>query len=84
MDMGTFVLTIVDGREHLQLTDQDVWTSTIQGGMTIVMSVIMTQQVYETNPTRYQCPFCDCWNGLQGNTGKPSIDWLVFHESVQL
>ena len=84
MDMGAFVLTIDDGREHLQLTNQEEWTSTIQGGMTIVMSIVMTQEVYEVNRTRYQCPFCDCWNRLKGHNGKSLIDWWVFHESVRL
>jgi len=83
MDVGAFVLTIDDDREHLQLTDQEAWTSTIRGGMTIVMSIIMSQEVRETTPTKYQCPFCDCWNKLLGN-GKSSIDWWVFHGSVQL
>jgi hypothetical protein len=84
MDIGAFVLTIDDGREHLQLTDQEAWTSTIRGGMTIVMSILMLQEVRETTPTKYQCPFCDCWNKLKGNNGKSSIDWWVFHGSVQL
>ena len=83
MDIGAFVLTIDDGREHVQLTTQEEWTGTIRGGMTIVMSVIMTQQGDERIPTKYQCPFCDCWNRLMGNNGKSSIDWWVFHGSVQ-
>ena len=60
MDIGAFVLTIDDDREHLQLTDQELWANTIQSGMTIVMSVIMTQNVYEENPTKYKCPCCYC------------------------
>ena len=75
MDIGAFILTIDDGREHVQLTNQEGWMSTIQSGMTIVMSVIMTQETYETTPTKYQCPFCDCWNSLKGNNRRLSIDW---------
>jgi hypothetical protein len=83
MDIGAFVLTIDNDREHLQLTDQEGWM-TIRSGMTIVMSIIMSQEVRERTPTKYQCPFCDFWNKLEGNNGKSSIDWWVFHGSVQL
>ena len=75
MDIGAFVLTINDDREHLQLTDQEGWANTIQSGMTIVMSAIMTQKVYEETPTKYKCLFCNCWNSLKGNNGKSMIHW---------
>ena len=39
---------------------------------------------YKTTPTKYQCPFCERWNSLKGNNGKSSINWWVFHWSVQL
>jgi hypothetical protein len=84
MDIGAFVLTIDDGREHLQLTDQEGWTSTIQGGMTIVMSVGIAQEVYERTPTKYTCPFCRCHNRLKENNWKSSIEWWVVHGSIQL
>ena len=67
MDIGAFVLTIDDGREHIQLTDQEGCTSTIRGGMTIVMSIIMRQEADNTTPTKYQCLFGDCWNKLRRN-----------------
>jgi len=67
MNIGAFVLTIDDGREHLPLRDQEGWMSMVRGGTTIVMSIIMSQEVRETTPTRYQCPFCNCWNKLRGN-----------------
>jgi hypothetical protein len=35
MDIGAFVLTIDDGREHLQLANQEGWSRTIRGGMTL-------------------------------------------------
>jgi len=76
MDTDDFVLAIDDGREHLQLTDQGEWTSTIRSGMMIVMSVVMTR-VYETTSAQYQRPICDCWNGLKGNNGQSPIDWLI-------
>jgi len=85
MAIGAFVLTIDDGREHLQLRDQEGWMSTVQCGITIVMSVIMTQGIYELTLMKYQCLFCDCWNRLKvGNNGKSSIDWWVFHGAVKL
>ena len=83
MDIGAFVLTIDDGREHVRLIDQEGWTSTIRDGMTIVMSVIMTQQGEKRTRTKYQCPFCDFWNKLKRNNGELSINWCVCHGSVQ-
>jgi hypothetical protein len=83
MDIGAFVLTIDNGRKHLELTDQE-WTSTIQGGMTIVMSIIMTQNIYEKTPREYRCLFCHCWNKLKGTNGKASIYWWVFHRFLHL
>jgi hypothetical protein len=84
MDIGAFVLTVDDGREHMQLTDQEEWTSTIRGGMIIVMSVIMTQEVYERTLTKYKCPFCHCRNRVKRYNGKWSIDWWAFRGVVQL
>ena len=80
MDIGAYILTIDDGREHLQLTDQEGWASTIQCGMTIVMNIVMSQWF---NRAIYKCPFCECWNSLKGNNGKSSIDWWVFDGSLQ-
>jgi len=62
-------------KEYVQFTDQEGWTSTVQSGMTIVMSVVITQEAKETTATKYQCPFCDCLNSLKVNNGKASIDW---------
>ena len=62
-------------KEYVQFTDQEGWTSTVQSGMTIVMSLVMTQEAKETTATKYQCPFCDCLNSLKVNNGKASIDW---------
>ena len=83
MDIGAFVLTIDDGREHVRLIDQEGWTSTIRDGMTIVMSVIMTQRGDKRTRTKYQCPFCDFWNKLKGNNGESCMNWWVFHRTVQ-
>ncbi|KIM42531.1 hypothetical protein M413DRAFT_444254 [Hebeloma cylindrosporum] len=69
MDISALVLTVDDGREPLQLTDEEGWMNNVQSGMTIVMSVIMLQHTFsrdETIETKYQCPFCDCWNRMNG------------------
>jgi hypothetical protein len=84
MDIGAYVLTIDDGRKHLPLTDEEGWANIIQSGMTIVMSIIMTQKIHERTPRKYMCLFCDCWNTLKGNNGTSSIDWWVFRGSIQL
>ena len=78
MDPDAFLLTINDGREHLQLTNQEGWTSTIRGGMTVVMSIVISQPFQQTKD---QCPFCVCWNSAKGND---EMYWWVFYESVQL
>ena len=83
MDIGAFVLTIDDGREHVELTDQEGWKSIIREGMTIAMSVLMTQRGDKRTPTKYQCPFCDFWNKVKRNNDKSSINWWVFHGAVQ-
>lgn len=78
MDIGAYVLTIEDGREYLELTDQEGWSNIIQCGTTVVMNVIMTQmtqEVYERSVTRCKCPFCNCRDGLKGNDGKSSVTW---------
>jgi len=77
MDLGAFVLAIDNGREYLQLTGQDEWERTIQSGMTIVMSVIMTEEVSDRAPRQYECLFCECLNNLKGDNGQSSIDWWV-------
>ena len=71
MDIDAFVQTIDDGREHLQLTDQEKWTSTIRGGMTIIMSIVVSQLFQQT---KGRCPFCVCWNSMKGNDEMSLMD----------
>ncbi|KAF8954802.1 hypothetical protein BDZ97DRAFT_1765741 [Flammula alnicola] len=71
MDIGAYDLSIDDGKERLQLMNQDTWSSAVQPGTTIVMSVVMVQLAHGK---KYQCPFCDFWNTLQNNFGRSSID----------
>jgi hypothetical protein len=72
MDIGAYDLSIDDGREECQLTNQDEWSSTVQHGTTIVMSVIMAHIV---DSERYNCPFCDSWNELRKDSWRSSIKW---------
>jgi len=74
MDIGAYELSIDDGKERLQLTTQQSWSSIVQHGTTVVMSVIMAQRAYQK---KYKCPCCDCWNILKGNYGQSRIDWWV-------
>lgn len=49
-----------------------------KGGMTITISIKVTQEVDEWTPTRYRCLFRDCWDRLKGNHAKSSprsIGW---------
>lgn len=55
MDIGAYHLSIDNGKEERQLTD-DNWSSAVQYGTAIVMSVVMTHIV---DSERYNCPFCD-------------------------
>jgi len=84
MDIGAFVLAMNNGRKYIQLTNQEGWDTTIQSGMTIVMSVIITQRVHFLEDKKYQCPFCDCWNGLKANNRKSSVDWWGFDRFIQI
>ena len=75
MDISAYVLTTDDGREHRQLTNQPGtlgWSSVIQQGMTIIMSVVIRQPDFLNT---YICPFCNCWNRLKENNGQSSTDW---------
>ncbi|KIM35191.1 hypothetical protein M413DRAFT_14710 [Hebeloma cylindrosporum] len=62
MDCGAYDLTVDDGKaNNLPLTEdlEEEWSSVIQSGTTIVMSVVMVQQTYRR---KYRCPFCEIWN----------------------
>jgi len=75
MDIGAYDLSIDDGKEQLQLTTQQAWSSIVQCGTTIVMSVVMAQRAYQKE---YKCPCCDCWNKLKENYGQSRVDWCAF------
>ena len=72
MNLNAYVLTIDDGRQLLQVTDQEGWSRIVERNMTIVMSIIMTQAAFRK---KYQCPFCDVWNRLKDNDEQSSMDW---------
>ena len=77
-NIGAYVLTIDDGREQRQLTNEEEWSSVVQRGTTIVMSaVMMVQQTDEKTDEKkleYKCPFCAFWNWQEEGNGQ-LIDW---------
>jgi len=81
MNLNAYVLTIDDGRQLLQVTDQEGWSRIVERNMTIVMSIIMTQAAFRK---KYQCPFCDVWNRLKDNDEQSSMDWWVFCRSLHI
>jgi ribosomal protein L37AE/L43A len=66
-NIGAYDLTIDDGREQRQLTNQEEWSNAVQRGTTIVMRVVMVQQ---TNEKKYKCPFCAFWNWQEEGNGQ--------------
>ena len=77
-NIGAYDLTIDDGREQRQITNQEEWLEVVQRGTTIVMSVVMVQ---ETDEKKYKCPFCAFWNWQEGY-GQFSIEWWDFNSSL--
>lgn len=73
-NIGAYVLTIDDGREQRQLTNEEEWSSVVQRGTTIVMSaVMMVQQTDEKTDEKkleYKCPFCAFWNWQEEGNGQ--------------
>ena len=72
MDIGAYILSIDDGKEGFELMDQDGWSSLVQRGTTVVMSVVMGQPI---EWAQYKCPFCDIWNKLKEHGRQSSINW---------
>lgn len=52
--------------------------STIQCGMTIVMSFVIIQKVYVWCLKGYECPFCDCLNSLREIRGDHGLIGVSF------
>ncbi|KDR68146.1 hypothetical protein GALMADRAFT_146629 [Galerina marginata CBS 339.88] len=68
MDTGDYILSIDDGDEGIQLRSPNIWSSVVQQGTTVIMSVVMKQEFVERE---YKCPFCYNWKALKGQS---SID----------
>ena len=77
-NIGAYDLTIDDGKEQRQITNQEEWSNVVQRGTTIVMSVVMVQ---ETCEKKYKCPFCAFWNWQDEGSGQ-SIGWWGFNSSL--
>ena len=75
-NIGAYDLTIDDGREQRQLTNQDEWSNVVQRGTTIVMSVVMVQ-LTASDEEKYKCPFCAFWNRQEEGYGQSSIGWWL-------
>ncbi|KDR68151.1 hypothetical protein GALMADRAFT_1354941, partial [Galerina marginata CBS 339.88] len=67
MDFGTYVLSIEDGAEGIQLFSPDI-SNVFQHGPSVVMNIVMRQEFAERE---YKFPFCYNWNALRGQS---SID----------
>ena len=78
-NIGAYDLTIDDGKEQRQITNQEEWSNVVQRGTTIVMSVVMVQ---ETCEKKYKCPFCAFWNWQDEGSGQSSIGWWGFNSSL--
>ena len=73
VDLGVYELAVYDGRETLEIANQDVWSS-IECGMTIFMNIALIRSSYVD---WRKCPVCHTNNYCRDNTGKFALDWYV-------
>ena len=73
VDFGAYELAIYNGRETLEITDQDMWSS-IECDMTIFMNTVLLQS---SDKDWRECPVCHTWNYPRDNFGKLVVDWYV-------
>ena len=66
-------MAIYNGRETLEITDQDAWSS-IECGTTIFMNIVLVRSNYED---WHKCPLCYTKNDPQKISGKFALDWYV-------
>ena len=73
IDQGVYELAIYDGRETLEIADQDVWSS-IECGMTIFMSITLLRSAHKD---WRECPVCHLRSRLRDSSEKFIIHWYV-------
>ena len=71
VDLGAYELAINNGRETLEITDQNAW-SRIESDMTIFMNIAVVR--LPSKDCR-QCPVCHARNYPRDNSEKFIIDW---------
>ena len=72
MDIGRYDLSIDDGRQVLQITNDVEW-SRVHPGTTVVMSIILSKP--RVRQREYRCPFCKVWNEVNGISEHSALDW---------
>ena len=64
---------IYNGRETLEITDQDTWSS-IERGSTIFMNLVLVRSIYKD---WRECPGCHTKHYPRHNSEKFALDWYV-------
>ena len=73
VDLGAYDLAIDNGRETLEITDQNAWSS-IECGTTIFMNIVLVRGPYGDWD---KCPICDTKNYFHDYSAKFTIYWCV-------
>ena len=73
VDLGAYDLAIDNGRETLEITGQDAWSS-IERGTTIFMNIVLVRPSYKN---WCECPICHTRNYLRDDSERFIIDWYV-------
>ena len=73
VEFGAYELAIYNGRETLEITDQDMWSS-IECNMTIFMNIVLLRSSHKD---WRECPVCRTRNYPQDSPGKFVVDWYV-------
>ena len=66
-------MAIYNGRQTLEITDQDAWSS-IECDMTIFMNIVLLRSSHKD---WRECPVCGTRNYPRDNSGKLVVDWYV-------
>ena len=70
---GAYELAIYNGRETLEITDQNVW-SRIECNMTIFMNIVL---LWSSDNNWRRCPACHTSHCPRDNSGKFIVDWYI-------
>ena len=74
VDQGVYELAIDDGRQSLEIANEDVWSS-IECGTTVFMSLALLQAGHKAR--WHECPVCFVKNHLRNSSENFITDWYA-------